>query len=321
MPLRVAIVIPYFQRQPGILSRAVRSVLAQEGDVAWTLVIVDDQSPVPARTELEALMPSLQGRLLLLEQPNGGPAAARNKGLDQLPAGTDVVAFLDSDDEWSPDHLARATAALDEGYDFYFADLYQLDQSVGAFARAGRIQPAAHAPLAAGPQLHCYQGDMFEQILSGNVIGTPTVAYRLACNPQLRFRQELVYAGEDYLFWLEYTSRTQRIAFSSRVEATCGRGVNVFAGSGWGTENSFIRLHHEMKFKKILPRLFRLSTTQHQANRAAVSALRRSFIADLLHRAAHRRPLMPKLLKAQLRLDPQTFLLAPWLAMQIVLQR
>lgn len=321
MSAKVAIVIPYFQRKPGILSKAVRSVLAQEGGVDWQLIIVDDASPVPARTELEQLLPGNEARIRIVEQPNGGPAAARNKGLDNVPPGTEYVAFIDSDDEWIPQHLMRAVAALDEGYDFYFADLYQLDQTVSGFRRAGRITPEEHRSLQAGEGLHAYEGDMFDQILSGNIIGTSTVAYRFAKFPEQRFRQEFVYAGEDYLFWLELSRRTQRFAFSEWVECTYGPGVNVFAGSGWGTENALIRAHYEIKYKKTLPRLFELNATQMEANRASVWTLRRSFIAELLHRAAHRRSLKWNVLKKQLRTDPQTFMYAMPLALMIVLKR
>lgn len=321
MSASVAIVIPYFQKQPGILAKAVRSVLAQEGGLDWQLVIVDDASPVPAREELAPLLAGNEARIRIVEQPNGGPAAARNTALEHVPPGTEFVAFLDSDDEWSGDHLARALAALGDDQDFYFADLMQLDATVSAFRRAGRINPAQHPGLAARPQLHYYAGDMFNQILTGNVIGTPTVVYRFARFPDLRFRPEFVYAGEDYLFWLELSRLTQHIVFSSQVEVICGKGVNVFAGSGWGTEHSLNRLHHEMKFKKALPRLFDLNVAQREANRAAVRQLRRSFIADLLHRAAHRRPLKRNVLKEQLRIDPQTFMFAPALAMMIVLKR
>jgi succinoglycan biosynthesis protein ExoW len=321
MSARVAIVIPYYQKQPGILAKAVRSVLAQEGGVDWTLVIVDDQSPVSARSELAELLPGNEARIILVEQPNGGPAAARNKALDSVPAGTEYVAFLDSDDEWIPSHLARAVAARVEGYDFYFADHYQLGQTVGAFRRAGRIDPAQHPRLQAGPELHSYAGSMFDQILGGNIIGTSTVVYRYARFPALRFRAEFVYAGEDYLFWLELSRLTPRIAFSAMVECTYGKGVNVFAGSGWGTEHSLTRLHYEIKYKKALPRLFELSARQLTDTRAAVRGLRRSFVADVLHRLRHARPLPRQVLKQHWRTDPQTFVLAPLLAMMIVLKR
>jgi succinoglycan biosynthesis protein ExoW len=317
----VAVVVPYFQRRPGILRKALASALAQEGGHRLVIIIVDDGSPVPARAELAQLTPDVHARIVVIERSNAGPAAARNTALRALPADTDFVAFLDSDDEWIPQHLARAVAALAQGHDFYFADHYQLDQTVSAFRRAGRIDPQRHPALAGPTHLHAYQGDMFDQILSGNVIGTSTVVYRHAPLATLRFREEFVYAGEDYLFWLEASQRTARIAFSALCECVYGEGVNIFAGSGWGSKMSLLRLHHEMKFQRALSRLFALSAPQRQANLVSVRRLRRSFVADMLHRVLHRQEISLALLARHFKVDPQTFIYALPLAVGIALGR
>lgn len=320
MTRKIAVVIPYYQKRAGILSKALRSALGQQGDFTLDIIVVDDASPVPARTEL-ADIEAAAGRVRVAEQPNGGPAAARNRALDLVAHDTDYVAFLDSDDEWIPEHLTHAVTALEAGHDFYFADHYQLHQSVTAFQRAGRIDPGAHPAIGGAAQLHSYQGDMFNQILTGNVIGTSTVAYRWALCPALRFREEFVYAGEDYLFWLELAQRSQRIAFSSLCECTYGEGVNIFAGSGWGTEKSLNRLHYEMKFKKALPSLFRLTPAQLANIGNEVRSLRRSFVADLMHRLSHRKPVAGDVLRGQWRTDPKSFLYAVPLALAILLKR
>lgn len=318
---RIAVIIPFYQKKPGILGKAVASALAQEGDAEMTIIVIDDQSPVPAREELGALMLAHPGRIVIIEQPNAGPAAARNRGLDAVAAGTEYVAFLDSDDEWILSHLANAVKALGAGFDFYFSDHYQLNQTVSAFNRASRINVAQHSKFTDADHLRAYQGDMFDQILMGNIIGTSTVVYRFAKFPRLRFREEFVYAGEDYLFWLELSKLTGKIAFSSLCECTYGEGVNIFSGSGWGTENSLIRNHHEIKFKKALPRLFTLSKAQSDANRRSIKVLRRSFIADVMHRCAHRFPVDRTVLRKQFKVDPQTFIYSVPLAFMVAINR
>ena len=148
----ITVVIPYYQREAGILAKALASIAAQQpAGMPVQVLVVDDASPVPAEPELEALG-TFRNQVHVIRQPNGGPGAARNAGLDHAPAGTRYIAFLDSDDTWSTDHLARATAALGAGYSFYFADHVQLGATVGAFARAGRIQPGQHPQIPGGKQ-------------------------------------------------------------------------------------------------------------------------------------------------------------------------
>jgi succinoglycan biosynthesis protein ExoW len=317
----IAVVIPFYQKKKGILTKAILSALAQTGVNPFTIIVVDDASPVSAHAELANIMGEHPGRIVIIDQANAGPAAARNRGLDSVPVGTEYVAYLDSDDEWIETHLSNAITALGQGYDFYFSDHFQLHQTVSAFNRAKRIAVEDHPHLAGVAHLHAYAGNMFDQILMGNIIGTSTVVYRYAKLPALRFREEYVYAGEDYLFWLELATRTQQIAFSALCECTYGEGVNIFAGSGWGTEKSLNRLHYEIKFKKVLPVLFKLNDAQLSANRSAVRALRRSFVADLLHRLTHRKTIDSNVIRNQFRVDPKTLWYGVPLAMMLLLKR
>lgn len=315
----VAIVIPFYQKQTGILTKSIVSALAQS--VPATIIVVDDSSPVPARTELAALMQKHPGRIVIVEQPNAGPAAARNNGLANVPAGTEYVAFLDSDDEWIECHLVNAVTALDQGYDFYFSDHFQLNQTVSAFNRAKRVRVADHAAIAVHAHLHAYAGDMFDQILMGNIIGTSTVVYRFASFPALRFREEFVYAGEDYLFWLELAVQTKRIAFSDLCECRYGEGVNIFSGSGWGTEKSLVRIYYEMKFKKALIKLFPLTEDQLSATEAQILILRESFVSDVIHRLSHKKKIEVALLKKHFLIDWYSFLFFVPIACRIALKK
>jgi succinoglycan biosynthesis protein ExoW len=310
--MQVAVIIPYFQRQTGILRKALRSVLNQQDAPARLVIVVDDSSPVSAQAETLDTPPTPGVDLRLIRQENRGPAAARNRGLDEVPSDVDYVAFLDSDDEWSPAHLRNAVFALQHGFDFYFANHYQLDQKVGAFERAGRMQMERHRLLEDGSTIYAYQGDMFDQILTGNVIGTSTVVMRKAALGQLRFREQFVYAGEDYLFWMECARTTDRFAFSTDVECTYGAGVNLFSGSGWGTETHLDRVVHETRFRHAVLRLFDLTDRQRQSVERQLGILREGFARDIVHRLRHRRKLKLRLVVDQFRGDPKSaFLLLP----------
>jgi succinoglycan biosynthesis protein ExoW len=189
------------------------------------------------------------------------------------------------------------------------------------FEQATLFDPTRH-PVLPGPYpVARHVGSMKEQILSGNVIGTSTVVYRFRKFASLRFRQEFVYAGEDFLFWLELSTRTEAYAFGTTPEVTYGRGVNIFAGSGWGTEHSMDRLHYETKLAHAIPRLYRLDPAQLERNRDSIRELRYTMLKDVLHRIAHRKKINLPLLKRHLRVDPYLPLFLPPLFLNILKQR
>lgn len=286
----ISVIIPFFQRTEGILRKALTSVAAQQGcPVPVRVIVVDDGSPVPAGPEIAELTLPANTSVEILMRENGGPGAARNTALDAVSDST-YVAFLDSDDEWSSNHLVRAYYALEQGYDFYFANIYQLGQTVGAFERAGRIVSSQH-PNLKGPHvdLHAYSGDMFEQINFGNVIGTSTVVYRFASYPAVRFLEQFRSAGEDYLFWMSLAVADAKFAFSGQVEAMYGRGVNVYSGVEWGTSAHLRRVHDEMMFKLYVLRSHKLTANQTRGIETHIERLREEFSSSLLSLLLHRR--------------------------------
>jgi Glycosyl transferase family 2 len=100
----VSVILPTYQRRE-LVQRAVASVLAQSYR-DFELIVVDDGSTDGTGEALAALGDAIR----YTWQPNRGPAAARNAGL-RLARGS-IVAFLDSDDRWLPDHLAVMTETL-----------------------------------------------------------------------------------------------------------------------------------------------------------------------------------------------------------------
>src|SRR5690606_39052422 len=111
MTRKCTVIMPYYQRTPGILCRALKSVFAQSHP-DYDVIVVDDASPLPVGAEIEAFSLEERARITVIKQPNAGPGGARNMGLDHVSADTAYVAFLDSDDEWMPDHLKNATAGM-----------------------------------------------------------------------------------------------------------------------------------------------------------------------------------------------------------------
>jgi glycosyltransferase involved in cell wall biosynthesis len=91
--LRVSVVIPTYNRA-ALLGRAVQSVVSQ-CDCDDEIVIIDDGSTDDTKQVVAAFA---DPRIRYLYQAHAGAGAARNRGVHE--AKGDLIAFLDSDDEW-----------------------------------------------------------------------------------------------------------------------------------------------------------------------------------------------------------------------------
>jgi succinoglycan biosynthesis protein ExoW len=228
---RVAVVIPFFQRKPGILRRALNSVAAQRLPAGWSVevIVVDDGSPCPAEDEVLGLDFGDTFRLKLVRQANGGVSAARNRGLDEAGAGATLIAFLDSDDIWPPDHLARAILAWEQGFDFYFADHFREGHYASYYhAHAPRI--VAILSSSSEQLVEIAEDKLTALILAEFPCHASTVVYCNAINPQLRFKAYLR-SAEDILFLTHLASSASRVCADKLSKIECGEGVNIWHSS------------------------------------------------------------------------------------------
>jgi glycosyltransferase involved in cell wall biosynthesis len=101
----VTVIVPAWNAEK-YLEASLRSVLNQTHRALRVLVI--DDGSTDGTAEILARLREEDPRLDFRTVANGGPAAARNRALELLPAGTDYVMFLDADDLLLPDALAYA---------------------------------------------------------------------------------------------------------------------------------------------------------------------------------------------------------------------
>ncbi len=111
--VRVSVIIPVFNAEKTV-ERTIDSVLAQSFS-DFEIVAVDDGS----RDRSREVLARYRGRVTVLEQPNRGPSAARNLAIAH--ASGEYLAFLDADDWWEPEMLARMVPALDADPDCVMA--------------------------------------------------------------------------------------------------------------------------------------------------------------------------------------------------------
>jgi glycosyltransferase involved in cell wall biosynthesis len=94
----ISIIIPLYNKGFSI-AETLRSVL-QQTYTDFEVIIIDDGS---TDAGFEIVSEFTDARIQLVQQPNLGAAAARNAGIEK--ATGELIAFLDADDYWYPNHL------------------------------------------------------------------------------------------------------------------------------------------------------------------------------------------------------------------------
>lgn len=149
----VSVVIPTYNRGYCI-EGCIRGALAQSY-AEIEIIVVDDASRDDTRERVSRIADPRVS--LVIHEHNCGGAAARNTGIRQ--ARGDYIAFLDSDDRWTPDKLEkqmRGLLAKGEAYGLSYTWLLCVDAQGGELMRAS-------------PD---HEGDCRQQILVSNFIGS-----------------------------------------------------------------------------------------------------------------------------------------------------
>ncbi len=106
---QVTVIVPLYNKAATV-ERTLSSIQAQTL-ADFEAIIVNDGSTDKSLPVAKAFVErSGDKRFRIIDQPNQGPGAARNRGL--IEAQSEVAAFLDADDEWLPHYLAVGVAGL-----------------------------------------------------------------------------------------------------------------------------------------------------------------------------------------------------------------
>ncbi len=140
-----AVVIPSRDGLPHLLA-AIESALAQTQPPAEVIVVDDASADGTSAAVAERFGADPRAPVRVLRGTFGGPAAARNAGWRAATA--PWVALLDADDEWLPEKLEHAAAALAR------TPAAGCSSATGAYARWGARstpRPSRSAPTSRGP--------------------------------------------------------------------------------------------------------------------------------------------------------------------------
>ncbi len=181
---RVSVIIPC-HNACDYIGATINSVLAQTLPPA-EIIVIDDGSTDDSREVVRRF----DGRVRLLTKANGGPASARNLGIASSTG--DYIAFLDSDDLWMSDKLARQVAfmASHPEVGLLFSEAWMFRETDGEKVISRKIG---------------FTGDpTFRQLLHGDFIPNSTVLLRRECVERvgpLSEKRSLI-GVEDYEYWM-----------------------------------------------------------------------------------------------------------------------
>jgi glycosyltransferase involved in cell wall biosynthesis len=190
----VSVIIPTYNRAAD-LRRALSSVRAQSWS-HWEALVVDNHS---SDDIAEVVAGFADSRIRMLSVHNHGVVAvSRNLGV--LKSTGHYVAFLDSDDWWTPRKLELSMRALAEGADIVYHDLYLARSPRSAWRLRRAVTRQVETPA-------------FRYLLErGNVITNSSVVLRRAFLGELGGLSEdaELASWEDYDCWLRLARLTER---------------------------------------------------------------------------------------------------------------
>jgi glycosyltransferase involved in cell wall biosynthesis len=220
----VTVITPAYNAS-ATLAGAVRSALSQTlSDLE--VIVVDDGSQVPA---VEALDDVRDERIRVIRtEVNRGVSSARNSALEAARA--PVVAQLDADDFWRPDHLEGALPALDEpGVGLVYTNVEIVGTSLLDRAIAVRRADDGLPEWVSDRSLHPV--DELDRLYRVNPIPSAGVMMRTAAVRAVGGWPCWLDVGEDYYVYIKLKRAGWRFAYVDRTSAVYrwpepGRGIS-----------------------------------------------------------------------------------------------
>jgi glycosyltransferase involved in cell wall biosynthesis len=188
MTPEISVIIPTHNRR-AMLREALASVIAQRG-ASFEVIVVDDGSTDRTWDDLSAGAENIR----TVRTARRGPAAARNHGI-ALARG-DLIAFLDSDDLWMPEKLARQSA-------------FMRRNSGCAISQTGETWLRHNRRVNPGRRHSKRPGDIFADALHTCLISPSAVILRRKLLDEVGGFDDDMAACEDYDLWLRILARHQ----------------------------------------------------------------------------------------------------------------
>jgi glycosyltransferase involved in cell wall biosynthesis len=269
--MRVSVVIPTYNRAHSVVD-AIGSVLGQR-DVELELIVVDDGSTDDTPARLAAIT---DPRLRYVRGRHEGVSAARNLGVKH--AGGELVAFLDSDDLWQRDKLAREAGylAAHPDVDVVFSDLEKRhgDRVFASFMRETAVFSRRLRETAYPDGLVLEPRDMQLCLLEEVPVKPSALVVRRAAFDRAGGFDETWTSSEDWEFLLRL-AREHRFAYLDRPLAV------LFISP------DSLHLIDQSRGEEAMIRLLSRERERLAGDREALAAARRGLVRRIKHCAWH----------------------------------
>lgn len=198
----VTVIIPVFNRS-GELARALEALVAQS-DPDFEVIVCDDGSSEDISAVTQSYSDKLRMQLLRIDN-SGGPARPRN--VAAVAAQSQWLSFLDSDDWWFPNRMARIKVELDGSHEIVYHQL-----QINRADKNSQTRPA-HGSLLGAPL--SVSDPLLHMIRFGNPLPTSatTVRRQLMLDIEGFDESRALASVEDFDAWLRLCSRGARLKF------------------------------------------------------------------------------------------------------------
>jgi len=211
---RISVVVPAFNAEDTIRD-AIASIEAQ-GVSPLQVIIVDDASGDRTRDVLADVTADRDGYRVIGRQSNGGPAAARNEGIEA--ARGEWLAFLDGDDAWLPNRLKMQLRLAHEHPDvtLWCGDVVGMRNAEDGIQRTegggpqenGRIHEPTNQRIDQSTNpLAAFRDIALEEFVNHNAVATSTVLVRRGAVEAVGGFDPQFVGPEDYDLWMRLAAR------------------------------------------------------------------------------------------------------------------
>ena len=188
MEEKVSVIMPNFNCG-NFIEETINSVINQTYK-NWELLIVDDCSTDNSVEVIKKLQAADERIKLFINEKNSGCAAARNRAMRE--ATGKWIAFLDSDDLWTPDKLEKQLNFMTEnGYKFSYTAYEHIDEN----STPMNIRVTGPGNLSKRKMFHyCY-------------LGCLTAMYDTSELGVVQIPDEIANGENDYAIWLKVVKK------------------------------------------------------------------------------------------------------------------